>query len=85
MKEQSLLTKRTILILFITAIILSATVALAHDANHINQHSEPLHIEHHTPLGELLPLWSAIPFIGILLSIAVFPLVAPHFWHKQFP
>ena len=36
-------------------------------------------------LGATLPLWSAIPFIGILLSIAVFPLIAPHFWHKHFP
>ncbi len=37
------------------------------------------------PLGTELPLWSAIPFLGILLSIAVFPLVAPHFWHHHFP
>ncbi len=36
-------------------------------------------------LGAVLPLWSIIPFVGILLSIAVFPLVAPHFWHKHFP
>ncbi|MCK5032517.1 MAG: sodium:proton antiporter [Calditrichia bacterium] len=36
-------------------------------------------------LGSELPLWSAIPFVGILLSIAVFPLVAPHFWHHHFP
>ncbi len=36
-------------------------------------------------LGEKLPLWSVIPFIGILLSIAVFPLVAPKFWHHHFP
>jgi len=36
-------------------------------------------------LGRELPLWSVIPFIGILLSIAVFPLVAPHFWHNHFP
>jgi Na+/H+ antiporter NhaD/arsenite permease-like protein len=36
-------------------------------------------------LGIELPLWSAIPFIGILLSIAVFPLIAPHFWHHHFP
>ena len=35
-------------------------------------------------LGEVLPLWSTIPFIGILLSIAVFPLVAPKFWHDHF-
>jgi hypothetical protein len=25
-------------------------------------------------LGQILPLWSIIPFIGILLSIAIFPL-----------
>lgn len=36
-------------------------------------------------LGEILPLWSIIPFIGILLSIAIFPLVAPEFWHHHFP
>jgi Na+/H+ antiporter NhaD/arsenite permease-like protein len=31
----------------------------------------------------LSPLW-AIPFAGILLSIAICPLVAPHFWHSHF-
>ncbi len=36
-------------------------------------------------LGKELPLWSVIPFVGILLSIALFPLMAPHFWHKHFP
>jgi Na+/H+ antiporter NhaD/arsenite permease-like protein len=36
-------------------------------------------------LGTELPLWSAIPFVGILLSIAIFPLIAPHFWHNHFP
>lgn len=36
-------------------------------------------------LGSELPLWTIIPFVGILLSIAVFPLVAPHFWHNHFP
>ena len=35
-------------------------------------------------LGEDLPLFSIIPFIGILLSIAVVPLVAPMFWHHNF-
>lgn len=42
-------------------------------------------METHPALGEVLPLWSAIPFAGILLSIAVFPLVAPHFWHRHYP
>lgn len=35
-------------------------------------------------LGSILPLWSVIPFAGILLSIALFPLFAPHFWHHHF-
>jgi len=35
-------------------------------------------------LGTVLPLWTIIPFAGILLSIAIFPLVAPHFWHNHF-
>ncbi len=38
----------------------------------------------HESLGASLPLWSIIPFIGILLSIAIFPLVAEEFWHHHF-
>jgi Na+/H+ antiporter NhaD/arsenite permease-like protein len=34
-------------------------------------------------LGKLLPLWSALPFGLMLLSIAILPLVAPHFWEKN--
>lgn len=33
--------------------------------------------------AELGLIW-AIPFVGILLSIAIFPLVAPHFWERHF-
>lgn len=56
------------------------------DADEHNSEQPAVHVEHHEPgLGTRLPLWSAIPFVGILLSIAVFPLVAPHFWHKNFP
>src|SRR2546428_11577180 len=36
-------------------------------------------------LGTLLPVWSAIPFAGMLLSIALFPLLAPAFWHHNCP
>ncbi len=39
----------------------------------------------HVDIGAILPVWSVIPFIGILLSIAIFPLVAPHWWHRHFP
>ncbi|MFQ5603524.1 MAG: sodium:proton antiporter [bacterium] len=35
-------------------------------------------------LGSELPIWSVIPFVGILLSIAIFPLVAGDFWHHHF-
>ena len=34
--------------------------------------------------GENLGFLWAIPFIGMLLSIALFPLFAPHFWHSHF-
>jgi Na+/H+ antiporter NhaD/arsenite permease-like protein len=36
-------------------------------------------------IGSVLPLWSVLPFAGILLSIALLPLAAPHFWHHHFP
>ena len=35
-------------------------------------------------LGTQLPLWSCIPFAGMLLSIALWPLAAPEFWHHHF-
>ncbi len=37
----------------------------------------------HLDGGTLGLLW-VIPFAGILLSIAIFPLLAPHFWHTHF-
>jgi len=40
---------------------------------------------HGIGLGTELPLWSVIPFIGILLSIAVLPLILPRIWHHYFP
>ncbi len=36
-------------------------------------------------LGRTLSAWSALPFVGILLSIALFPLLAPRFWHHHYP
>lgn len=35
-------------------------------------------------MGKELSLIWAIPFAGMLLSIALFPLLAPHFWHHHF-
>ncbi|MFD1504247.1 sodium:proton antiporter [Georgenia yuyongxinii] len=34
-------------------------------------------------LGTQLPLWSIIPFVGMLLSIAIIPLVNGHWWEKH--
>lgn len=36
-------------------------------------------------IGATLPVWSVLPFAGILLSIALMPLVAPHVWHRRYP
>jgi len=35
-------------------------------------------------LGTVLPLYSVIPFVGMLLSIALGPILAPNFWHHHF-
>ncbi|MGN1057010.1 MAG: sodium:proton antiporter [Comamonas sp.] len=34
--------------------------------------------------GASLALWWAVPFAGLLLSIALMPLLAPSFWHHHF-
>ena len=36
-----------------------------------------------TPLGLQLPTWSIIPFVGMLLSIAIFPIVNGHWWEHN--
>jgi Na+/H+ antiporter NhaD/arsenite permease-like protein len=38
----------------------------------------------HPNLGPVLPLWSCIPFACMLLSIALWPLLLPDFWHHHF-
>jgi len=34
-------------------------------------------------IGAELPVWAVLPFLGLLLSIALFPLAAPHFWDRH--
>jgi len=34
-------------------------------------------------IGNSLPIWSIIPFVGMLLSIAIFPLVKPEWWEEN--
>ena len=42
------------------------------------------HTAHHGVDGAKLPIWSVIPFIGMLLSIAIIPLINFHFWEHNF-
>lgn len=34
--------------------------------------------------GKILSLWWCLPFAGVLLSIAIFPILSANFWHKHF-
>jgi Na+/H+ antiporter NhaD/arsenite permease-like protein len=34
-------------------------------------------------LGAALPLWTVLPFAGLLLAIALLPLSLPHFWKRD--
>jgi Na+/H+ antiporter NhaD/arsenite permease-like protein len=36
-------------------------------------------------LGVALPSWSTLPFVGMLLSIALLPLFAAQFWRRHYP
>jgi len=56
-----------------------------HMDDHDGEHAHGDGHGDHVNLGKVLPLWSAIPFAGILLCIALGPLLFPHFWHKHFP
>jgi Na+/H+ antiporter NhaD/arsenite permease-like protein len=85
--------RRPWVVLLIAALLVCASAAvlpspaLAEGAAP-EQAAEGAHGEEHgggEHLGAKLPLWSVLPFAGILLSIAVFPLAAPHFWHRHYP
>jgi len=60
----------------ISIIIFAVNIVLASSGQDV--HSVP-HVD-----GTTLSIFWTIPFAGILLSIAVMPLVAPHFWHNNF-
>ena len=69
--------KNVILLLFITILFAFSFPVFAAENSHQGAGE-------HINLGEILSLYSTIPFIGILLSIALFPLFAPEFWHHSF-
>ena len=65
--------------------------ASAESAAHGNESGDTEHAESgtghgqgHPNLGPDLPLWSCIPFACMLLSIALWPLLMPDFWHHHF-
>ncbi|MEE9217560.1 MAG: sodium:proton antiporter [Acidobacteriota bacterium] len=66
----------------VIVLLAAACLALA-PLSHASESAPEGQAEHH--LGAQLPLWSTIPFAGILLSIALFPLAAPRFWHHHYP
>jgi Na+/H+ antiporter NhaD/arsenite permease-like protein len=56
-----------------------------HSATEAVEGSDAGHGAHgHVNLGEVLPLYTVIPFACMLLSIALLPLVAGTFWHHHF-
>jgi Na+/H+ antiporter NhaD/arsenite permease-like protein len=67
-------------------VLLALIVGLLAYGLFLQQHpaASATHAEHPSHLGEVLPIWSSLPFVGILLSIALFPVLAPHFWHHHF-
>jgi Na+/H+ antiporter NhaD/arsenite permease-like protein len=69
--------KSVILLLFLIIFIIFSFPVFAAENSHQGAGE-------HINLGEILSLYSTIPFIGILLSIALFPLFAPEFWHHHF-
>ena len=76
-------------LLGVIGLILSPTIGFAaaaaggdgHD-DHSDGHDD--HTAHHGVDGSKLPLWSVIPFIGMLLSIAIVPLINFHFWEHHY-
>ncbi|MDR0435143.1 MAG: sodium:proton antiporter [Gracilibacteraceae bacterium] len=68
-----------LVLLIIPALPLLAADGVADGAAHSAEGEESAH----SGLGLELPIWSVIPFVGMLLSIAIFPLVRPHWWEKH--
>ena len=70
-----------------TASVHHETVAAAAEhatASHTGAAGHPDARHGHEDIGPVLPLWSCLPFACMLLSIALFPLLAPEFWHHHF-
>ncbi len=69
--------RATTVLLTVFLVLLLTGTALASEGHE----TETAHTD--AMLGEHLPIWSALPFVGILLSIALFPLFKPVWWHHN--
>jgi Na+/H+ antiporter NhaD/arsenite permease-like protein len=81
---------RLIVVVFAAWLMLGIFPASAHAATEQN-HTPSAHAggaveasHHEDDLGAKLPIWSCLPFAAMLLSIALWPLIAPDFWHHHF-
>ena len=64
--------------------LLTDSSLFAADVGHAGEGHDDHHGGHHGVDGATLPLFWGLPFAGILLSIALFPLVMEHFWHHNY-
>jgi Na+/H+ antiporter NhaD/arsenite permease-like protein len=73
-----------VLLLSLLSVYVASAAQSPHDNSTSHQNVDSHHGSGHANIGELLPLWSCIPFAGILLSIALLPLILPDIWHHHF-
>ena len=69
-------------LLGVIGLILFPTISFAAAAAGGDGHDD--HAGHHGVDGSKLPLWTIIPFVGMLLSIAIVPLINFHFWEHHY-
>lgn len=69
------------LTLVLLLLLVSSTAWAAGDPPKVVEKALP---ERPFNLGDALPIWSTLPFVGILLSIALLPLFRPVFWARHF-
>ena len=93
---KKLITLVTVSMMLLSPLFIKAYGESAKTDSHSSVKTETVHNENSAPHGEgeihhaphidaknLSLLW-IIPFCGILLSIALFPLLTPHFWHHHY-
>ena len=72
-------------LLFLFTLLISPAVAVAEEAQSQETHSEEAHSVAHAPekLGDLMHVAAITPFALLLMCIALFPLLNPHWWEHN--